>query len=87
MPYFHYHLSSVHNCEDHLIPYLFLQPQFTYVIFVYLHSFIHHFKVFFWNQHNALFPSWLVSLVGRVLLWYCRGYGFKSHTGLNFTAT
>ena len=29
-------------------------------------------------------PSWLVSSVGRALHWYCRGHGFKSHTGLNF---
>ena len=40
-PYFHYYLSSVHNCEGHFhIP--FVQPQFTHMIFIYLQSFINH---------------------------------------------
>ena len=52
--------------------------------FIYSQLFIHHFTVFFRNQHNDQFPSWPDSSVGRALHWYCRGHGLKSRTGLNF---
>ena len=35
---------------------------------------------------TILAPSWLVSSVGRALHWHCRGHGFKSCMGLNFSS-
>ena len=43
----HYYLSVVHICEDNL-PYSFLPLQFTYMIFIYLQSFID------WNPFQTL---------------------------------
>ena len=45
-PYFHYYLSSVHNCQDgfHIC---FFSRTFTYMIFIQLQSFIHQFKGLF----------------------------------------
>ena len=50
-PYFHYCLSSVHNCEGHFhIP--FVQLQFTYMIFIYLQSFTNHFTGLIWYSFS-----------------------------------
>ena len=53
------------------------------MIFVYLQSSIHHFTGLVGTDIMTT-PSWLVSSIGRVKHWYCRGHGFKSCTGLNF---
>ena len=42
------------------------------------------FRGFITNQFQRPAPSWLVSLIGRVLHRYSRGQGFESRTSLNF---
>lgn len=40
--------------------------------------------IFIWT-HRVPAPRWLHTLVGRALHWYCKGHGFESHSGLNFS--
>ena len=58
-------------------------PQCKYMNFIYLKSSFITWMVYLDPTHWPA-PSWLVNSVGRALLRYCRGHGFKSRTGLNF---
>ena len=85
-PHIHYCSSSVHNCKDSYITFIF-----TSLSTVHIYNF-HTFTVvdsslhgFIWNRHTDQLPvNWLISIVGKALHRHHRGRRFKSHTGLNF---
>ena len=66
-----------------MLSYSFLNPQFTYVIFILTQSIIHHFTGLLRANIVTSFQL-TVNLVGRALHRYRRGHGFKSRAGLNF---
>ena len=64
-PYFHHCLSSVHNCEGHF--YIRFFDCSSYMIFIYLQSFIHHFMgLFGTNLITSALPTELTSQLGTI---------------------
>ena len=65
--------------------YSFLKKtQFTYMIFIFSQSLIHHSTSSLWTNITTSSQLANVSSVGRALHRYCKSHEFKSHKGLKF---